>query len=97
MTDNIDLTEKQIHRLKNETKHLSANATDGDKYVLKYPGSRNGYYSLIITQLDLTESHLKSFQRISRKTGTNYMLSVNKNRLELRFYAGFGKLPRTLI
>lgn len=95
MIDNIDLTEKQIHRLKDETKHLSANATDGDMYVPKYPKSRNGYYSLIITQLDLTD--FKSFQRIARRTRTNFIVSVNNNRLELRFYASFDKLPRTLM
>lgn len=94
--ENIDLTTKQIERLKQETKHLSANATDGEKYVPKYPRSRNGFYSLIIKQLDLGESHINSFKRIARYTRTTYMVSVNRDRLELRFYASFNKLPKTL-
>lgn len=94
--DNIDLTDKQIERLKFETKYLSANATNGEGYVPKYPKSRNGYYYLIIKQRELSDSHVKTFNRIARYSRTTYRIALSNDRLELRFYASFDKLPKTL-
>lgn len=93
---NIDLTQKQIDQLKFETKHLSANATDGEKYVPKYPKSRNGFFSLIIKQRELSDSHIKTFRKIAKDTRTTYYIALNNDRYELRFYASFENLPKTL-
>lgn len=94
--DNIDLTEKQIKYLEEETKFFSANATNGSGYLPADPKSRNGFYYLIIKYLTLSESQINTFKRIAQKSRTQYLFSVNNNRLELRFYATFGELPKTL-
>lgn len=96
MIDNIDLTEKQINYLTAETKYLSANATNGTGYLPAYPKSRNGFFYLIIKYLDLSESQINTFKRIAQRSRTQYLISVNDNRLELRFYATFDKLPKKL-
>lgn len=94
--NNIDLTKKQIERLQFETKHLSANANDGEGYVPKYPKSRNGFFYVIITYRELSDSHIKTFKKIARNTRTTYYIALNKDRFELRFYASFENLPKTL-
>lgn len=96
MIGNVDLTEKQQQFLEQETKHFSANATNGNGYIPAYPTSRNGYYYLIIKQLDLNKSHISTIKRIAQRSRTQYWISVNNNRLELRFYATFDKLPKTM-
>lgn len=96
MMDNIDLTEKQIELLVEETKQLSSDTTDGIGYRPMYPKRRNGFFYLIIKYLDLTETQISIFKRIAKISRTRYMISVNHNRLELRFYATFEKLPKTL-
>lgn len=95
MMDNIDLTEKQIKLLVEETKDLS-DTTDEIGYRPMYPKRRNGFFYLIIKYLDLTEVQINIFKHIAKISRTRYMISVNHNRLELRFYATFGELPKTL-
>ena len=94
---NIDLTDKQIERLKEETKHLSAFIPNGEGYCPKYPESRNGFYYHIIRHREICDSTIKTIRRIARRTRTKYYIVLNNDRLELQFYATFDKLPKTLI
>jgi len=95
--DNIDLTEKQIERLKQETKHMTAFNPNGESYIPKIENRQNGYYYHVTRYRIITDSTVKTLRQIARRTRTTYSINLMNDCLELRFYASFDKLPKSLL